>query len=179
VRGIRAFVFFGSIVLLASACLAAAGGSASGTGWIISSLDPMAKSDIDFAFNCGPNDAQCLSPQANGIYHDPGASPAFPNGIKMKLSGVVPGTALGLWSPTGPVPDQRCAHADVTYFSTDPNVVGTGAASVDVCDNSHGQVKAPDTFAIQVVSGPYAGYQDTAPLGGGQITITPAPTTLP
>jgi len=179
VSGVRVLALFGSIVLLASACAAAAGGSASGTGWIVSSLDPMAKAGLDFAFACAPSDAQCLSPQASGNYHDDGTSPAFPNGVKIKLSDVVPGSAFGLWPVTGPVPDQRCAQAQVTYFSNDPNVIGSGTASVTVCDNSHGMVKTADTFAIQLFSGPFAGYQDSAPLGGGQILITPAPTTLP
>ncbi len=176
VGGLRALAVLASAAIIGSACAATAGGSASGTGWIISSIDPMAKSGIDFAFTCGPSDAQCLSPQASGNYHDDGASPAFPSGIKMKLATVVPGTAFGLWPPTGPVPEQHCASAQVTYISTDPNVSGGGTASVNVCDNSHGSIKTADTFSIQVFTGPYAGYQDTAPLGGGQIVITPAPT---
>ena len=166
---LRGLALLAPAVLLASACAATAGGSANGSGWIISSQDPRAKADFGFAFDCG-KDPQCLAPKASGNYQD--------GVVRMTLDSVDPG-AFGLWPPTGPIPDQKCVVATVNYSSANPKVNGSGKASVNICDASHGKVKTPDTFAIQVTSGPYAGYQDSGPLGGGQITVTPAPTTGP
>lgn len=167
--------------LLASACAATAGGSATGSGWITSRIDPTSKANFGFTFDCG-KDPACTTPKVSGQYDDKGASRAFLNGARLRVVSVVPGGAFG------PFPDQpNCGTATINYDSQEPKAPGSGTAIVSACDNGHGSDKAADTFSIFVLDGPFAGYANPigapfvgAPLQGGQIkVIVPPPSPTP
>lgn len=169
VGGIRSLALFGIALVSATACLSQAGGKATGGGSIGSSLDLAAKAQFAFIVQC--LDATCSAQKGSGAYDDKGANLAFPNGVHMKLASIVVGGGAGFTN--GP----KCADGQVSYQSADPKVPNgpvPGLAHVHICDNSHGSVKLPDTFAITVTSGPYQGYADGGQVQG-QITITLPP----
>ncbi len=165
--GRRALLVPAVVLALTTACVSQAGGKATGGGSIASSLDPTAKAQFAFTVQC--LDATCAAQRSSGGYDDKGTNLTFTNGVHMKLVSIVLAGGLGFTNTP------KCADGAVTYQSADPKVSGGGNANVHICDNSHGSVKLSDTFAIAVASGPYAGYADTGPVVGGQITITLPP----
>jgi hypothetical protein len=63
-----------------------------------------------------------------------------------------------------------CGSATLNYVSTSPDYPGTGQVEVNVCDNGEGTIDG-DTLSVNVISGPYSGYQDSGTVQGGNIQV--------
>ena len=131
--------------------------------------------------NFGVSGAQCAtvgSPVFTGSlnYHDKSA-PAYAAKGGLKLNGPIT-EVLGCdpQNPTPPAECQWCPAGDnrkyagkFAYRSTNQKYAGSGTVFACVTDNGEGHNADPDRAVFRVLTGPYAGYQNAGPLGGGNI----------
>ncbi len=136
------------MLLLATGCYE----KLNGGGWMLSANEEdRATFGIHFEVE-DPMDP--TTAHARGTYHDRGY------GVRLKFKEVV-GTA------GGPGPEEGdCAFFQATYKSQDKRQPGSGTASVTACDNGEPGVNG-DTLDIFVSDGPYAGYENTGLILGG------------
>jgi hypothetical protein len=89
-----------------------------------------------------------------GFYHDQGLD------VRLKFEDVRS-------YAHGPGPEEGdCAFFATTYTSQNPAKPGTGIAEVVACDNGEPGVEG-DLLAIDILTGPYTGYQNVGPILGG------------
>jgi hypothetical protein len=96
-----------------------------------------------------------------GTYHDHGTD------VRFKIDDKDVKFIVCFIDPDFTVPplDNNCAGFVTSYESQDPKLPGRGHVSVAPCD--HGEPGDVDFLAIQVQSGPYAGYFNSGPVLGG------------
>ena len=153
-------LLLGAVVLVVSACAT----KVTGGGWINSPLEPGAMATIALTFDCteivdGPQRDICTAGKVHGVYHDPGRSAAYPDGVRFKFDGLISaGADAGF--------QDHCMGGMLRYTATGP-VEGLGAAAVFACDNGESGLQAGDTITIRVLGGPYVNYLVNTTLQGG------------
>lgn len=144
---------FVPLIAMAMAC------QANGMGWIPSAVDPDQKATFGFVYD---GDTQTFS----GSYHDKAADVDF-KGTGVLKSGPPPS---GMKSKGG------CLLGFPAYESQNSAHPGGGNLFFFVCDaDGSGSVTLGDFISIDVIDGPYAGYQNSGE-PSGNITVTGAPT---
>jgi hypothetical protein len=148
------------VALLLSGC------SATGMGWIQSSLDPTAKATFGFSFD---GTTQTFS----GSYHDPqGRTGRGVVDVSFKGTGKLNPCSTDLrCQQLKPPTKGDCVFGEPPYQSQNPAIPGDGLVFLEICDlDGNAVADTQDSILIIVDTGPYAGYTN----GGnphGNITV--------
>jgi hypothetical protein len=140
-------------ILLATVC------QGTGLGWLPSALDPSEKATFGFTFD---GTTQTFS----GSYHDHGCAVTFCE-VTFKGTGILRAAP----PPAGMKVKGGCIAGEPTYESRDGANPGVGMLTLVVCDEDGGGAGGEDFIAIIVMTGPYAGYQNSGS-PSGNITVT-------
>lgn len=145
----RASTLFVLLIIFATAC------QATGTGRILSTVDPEIHASFGFVYD---GTTQTFS----GSYHD------HTNGVRFKGTGVMKAGP----PPAGTKIKGGCLMGEPTYESQDPSNPGVGMLTLLVCDaDGDAAVTADDYIGVLVVTGPYVGYfNEGSP--SGNVTVT-------
>lgn len=165
------------VLCLWLAALAFTACQATGQGWMRSNV-PTQKATFGFVLDGATS-------TLSGSYHDP-------QGQVLNTSTNIVRTADVWFKGTGVVrngpppsdspllcPSDSLGSSDPgkllfgfpTYDSQNPNSPGSGEFFLIVCDMGHGGTVG-DFVAISVLSGPYAGYTNSGPVEGGNLTVS-------
>jgi hypothetical protein len=129
-----------------------------GGGWM-QSANLEDKANFSISYNLTPylesdqSDPSLI--HLEGVYHDKGLD------VRLKYEDVLDFAD----EPDGPE-GQDCVFFVTTYTSQDRDMPGTGEAAVLACDLGEPGVEG-DGLVIEVLSGPYVGYQNGGPILGG------------
>jgi hypothetical protein len=159
--------------LLGLAALALAGCSTFFTGGgFIRSVNHTDKATFGFVVQCNnpENPEECAPAKINGTYYDHGV------GVRLKFDGGVIAGPAGCVAdpndcanlPPGTDPDQ-CMFGEVHYISQDPKNRGEGDLQLFACDLGEPGKLNGDFLVINVLSGPYDGYENGGTIQGGNL----------
>ena len=109
-----------------------------------------------FAINYDATDVGFSEPPTTrfkGTYHDPGS------GVRLRFDDLVKDIFED--------PTEDCAEFTGRYVSQDPKQRGAGDVRVKACDEGEPGAGRGDSLRVEVLSGPYAGYENDGPILGG------------
>jgi hypothetical protein len=153
-------IFVPVMALITSGCLTAGAQQFNASAIVAGATGPVI---VNFSY-----DVRDGKNRIRGHVRDANLNPMFPKGVFLKLHGVL--------APFMEGPDVNCMGALVRYIVEDPDhpysgplvddnnnplLPNEGQLFIDACDNNKDDMASlADTFDIQVIDGPLAGYSN-------------------